>query len=103
MGSVRLRLRTPGVLLERAARPAPARVRVGRYEVRDPQAVEGQAPSWLRGDERAGRAAAWLLLAFPRDRISHAAVAGRRGTGAGERGGWEEGLRDHGRRAQVPR
>src|SRR5213076_2844954 len=74
---------------------------VGGHEVRHSETAQGQAPPWLRGDERAGRAAAWLLFAVPGHGVSHTAVARRRGTRGRERRGGQEGIRDHGRGAPV--
>src|SRR6184192_2644993 len=75
LGPVRLRLWAPGFLLGRTAGPPPSLVRVGGHEVRHSETAQGQAPPWLRGDEGAGRAAAWLLFAVSGHGVSHAAVA----------------------------
>src|SRR3989449_2697116 len=75
LGPVRLRLWAPGFLLGRTAGPPPSLVRVGGHEVRHSETAQGQAPPWLRGDEGAGRAAAWLLFPVPGHGVSHAAVA----------------------------
>src|SRR5207244_2349843 len=75
VGPVRLRFWAPGFLLGRTAGPPPSLVRVGGHEVRHSETAQGQAPARLRGDEGAGRAAAWLLFAVPGHGVSHAAVA----------------------------